>query len=44
MEFSSVYLDVMCADFQRVLEEVLCGVLGDGETVSDCLLLSGPIV
>lgn len=31
IEFN-VYLDVMCTDFQGVLEEVLCGVLGGGET------------
>lgn len=40
IEFS-VCLDVMCTDFQRVPEEVLCAVLGDGEAVSDCLTLSG---
>lgn len=33
IEFSSVYLDVMCTDFQRVLEKGLCRVFRDGETV-----------
>ena len=31
--FSSVYLDVMCTDFQRVLGKGLRGVFRDGETV-----------
>lgn len=33
IELSSVYLDVMCTDFQRVPEKGLCGVLRDGETL-----------